>query len=477
VTVEYFEGPAGSGKTYRLIERVRQLVNADFLAEGQRVLAITFMNGARRRLESSLGKHRELARRFECKTVDAFAQTLVARRSSLLAASGIEAPAAAQTNPFDPKCFLAAHLLSSACVAKWVAASYPLVLIDEAQDLDAYRLPILQGLASSCRVLAAADEFQCLDDGIDASSVIAWLESHGNTTRLDGSRRTTQSGILKAAHTVRKGNDLRAILTKHRKYEIWQAPGFKLMELPHKDALLARAVSNELRHCDTGNVAILTPNTVDKTLRRALEIVCTRSWPYNKDNPEVTFGPYAVEWDTNEGERAQALCKKLELPEMCSLQHLTGEAEAHSDPALVRVRARMERASRITGERTFSNARIVEMIGDAVREISRFGGRRGPRRAAMSIHRAKNMEFRNVVVLWPYGVSGSDEHFRRLLYNAITRAQQKCVVIALGKDRLIAAPFAPSASQQAAEAVRKLRRAGKGRGRKAVASKVGESTS
>jgi superfamily I DNA/RNA helicase len=474
VTVEFFEGPAGSGKTYKLIERVRELVNAKFLVEGQRVLAITFMNGARRRLETSLGKHRELVRRFECKTVDVFAQSLVARRRSQLTASGIEVPAAAQANPFDPKCFLAAHLLKSACVAKWVAASYPLVLIDEAQDLDAYRLPILQGLASSCSVLAAADEFQCLNDEIDASPVIAWLESHGNTTRLDGSKRTTQSGILKAAQTVRNGDDVRAALTKHRKYEIWQAPGFRLMELPHKDAFLARTISNELRDFDKGNVAILTPNTVDKTVRSALEMVCTRPWPYKRDNPAVTFGPFALEWDINEGARAQSLCKQLELPEMCSLQHVT--RAALSDPALVRVRARMERASRVSGERTFSNARVSEMIGDAVRDVSRFGSRRGPKRVAMSIHRAKNMEFRNVVVLWPYGVSGGDEHLRRLLYNAITRAQQKCVVIALGKDRLTAAPFAPSATQDEAQTVPKARRVAVGRRRK-DASKVSKRAS
>lgn len=476
MTVEFFEGPAGSGKTYKLIERVRELVNANFLAEGQRVLALTFMNGARRRLEASLGKQRELGRRFECKTVDVFAQSLVTRRRSQLAASGIEVPAAAQANPFNPKCFLASHLLESACVAKWVAASYPLVLIDEAQDLDIYRLPILRGLASSCSIVAAADEFQCLNDGMDASPVIAWLESHDSTTRLDGSQRTTQSGILNAAQAVRNGDDVRSVLTKHRKYQIWQAPGFKLMELPHKDAFLARTISNELRDFDRGNVAILTPNTVDKTLRSALEMVCTREWAYKRGNPEATFGPFAVEWDINESERAQSLCKQLELPELCSLQHVIGREAALSDPALVRVRARMERASRVSGERTFSNARVSEMIGDAVRDVSRFGGRRGPKRAAMSIHRAKNMEFRNVVVLWPYGVSGSDEHLRRLLYNAITRAQQRCVVIALGKDRLTAAPFAPSASKDEAEAVSKRRRVAGSR-RRTVASKVSETTS
>jgi superfamily I DNA/RNA helicase len=94
----------------------------------------------------------------------------------------------------------------------------------------------------------------------------------------------------------------------------------------------------------------------------------------------------------------------------------------------------------------------------------------------MSIHRAKNMEFKNVVVLWPYSVSGNDEHLRRLLYNAITRAQHKCVVIALGKNRLTAAPFAPSASQDEAEAAPKRRRVTVGR-RQRAAFRVGETAS
>ena len=59
----------------------------------------------------------------------------------------------------------------------------------------------------------------------------------------------------------------------------------------------------------------------------------------------------------------------------------------------------------------------------------------------MTIQRAKNREFPNVIVLWPHTVTGSPEHLRRLLYNAITRAQHHCTVIVLGKGRLNAAPF------------------------------------
>lgn len=59
----------------------------------------------------------------------------------------------------------------------------------------------------------------------------------------------------------------------------------------------------------------------------------------------------------------------------------------------------------------------------------------------MTIQRAKNREFPNMIVLRPHSVTGSAEHLRRLLYNAITRAQIHCSVIVLGQGRLNAPPF------------------------------------
>lgn len=439
MTVEFFEGPAGSGKTHNLIDRVRQLVGDKILGDGQRILALTFMNGARRRLESSLGKFPELRRRFDCKTVDSFAQTIIARRRSLLADCPADVEEANKLGQFDSKCFLAARLLQFASVANWVASSFPVVLVDEAQDLNAHRLPILHGLSSACAILAAADEFQCLDGTVDSSATISWLSSHPNPVRLTGSRRTTQSGILEVAQAVRNGNDILPLLTKNTTRAIWRAPGFKLIETPGRFQLAAWNISNELRGwLGKGNVAILTPHKDSPVIRKALEMAQSRRWNYPSGG---TFGPFPIEWELDEKERAADLCKQLELPELCAMEHVKCGEGTLNDPALLRVRTRMERTVRISGEHQFSNATVTEMIGDAVRDVARFGGRRGAMRAAMSIHRAKNREFKNVVVLWPMTAGGSDDYKRRLLYNAITRAQQNCTVILFGKDRLKAAPF------------------------------------
>ena len=59
----------------------------------------------------------------------------------------------------------------------------------------------------------------------------------------------------------------------------------------------------------------------------------------------------------------------------------------------------------------------------------------------MTIHQAKNREFECVIVLWPYEVYGTSERQRRLLYNAITRAKQRALVIVQNPARLKQPPF------------------------------------
>ena len=62
----------------------------------------------------------------------------------------------------------------------------------------------------------------------------------------------------------------------------------------------------------------------------------------------------------------------------------------------------------------------------------------------MTIHQAKNREFPIVIVLWPFRVPGDLMLVRRWLYNAITRAKRRAIVIVEDpqKKRLNAPPFA-----------------------------------
>src|SRR5258708_18595282 len=73
-----FEGPAGTGKTYRLIEEVCARA-AELLGPSQRVLGLTFMHGSRRRLDESFAGKTVIRGRCHATTIDSFAAHVVKR--------------------------------------------------------------------------------------------------------------------------------------------------------------------------------------------------------------------------------------------------------------------------------------------------------------------------------------------------------------------------------------------------------------
>jgi superfamily I DNA/RNA helicase len=75
----FFEGPAGSGKTHLLIEEAAGATGDVFLAPEQKLLALTFRNGARQRLDARFGGVPQLRGRFICLTFDSFAGSPVQR--------------------------------------------------------------------------------------------------------------------------------------------------------------------------------------------------------------------------------------------------------------------------------------------------------------------------------------------------------------------------------------------------------------
>ena len=172
MTLFAVEGVAGCGKTFRLMEALGEALVVTPLQEGQRVLALTFMHGARRRLNEKLRSVPGLKGRFECVTVDSFAWRLLRRWRGLAAALGVSP---LREDQYDAQCDAAGVLLERSEVRGWAAASFPIVLVDEAQDLKPQRLRMLRALAQSARTLIAADEFQCLDAALRPNPVIGWM--------------------------------------------------------------------------------------------------------------------------------------------------------------------------------------------------------------------------------------------------------------------------------------------------------------
>lgn len=447
MTFDFFEGAAGTGKTHNLVGRAGEIVQDRGLGEGHKLLALTFMNGARRRLDARLGENPVFRRRFDCQTFDVFAGTLSARRRSLITPE-MQAQVAA-LGEFDGPCALAAALLEREDVRQWVARSFPLILIDEAQDLDEHRLRILQGLAPSCRIVAAADAFQCLQSGRDTGPTMGWLEGAGRIHRLTQVRRTSQQGLLAAALAVREGRDVKAVLRRReaRNGITWSGAGFRLVDAPatrRNAGLLAWAIANDISKRQ-GSVVILTPDARNEIVRTALATVQTRQWTRHDNG---TFGPYPHTWDRHDNEEAGALLADIALPETASsadLRALLTPLATHAP--IAQTLSRIDRLRRVHGQTDFAAEQVIAFVQEAVRNRSRLGVRQHHGHRVMTIQRAKNREFPNVIVLWPHTATGSDEHLCRLLYNAITRAQNHCTVIVLGHGRLDAPPFAPPSAE------------------------------
>ncbi|MDV4169688.1 ATP-dependent helicase [Rhodovulum sp. FJ3] len=446
MTFDFFEGPAGSGKTYSMVAHARHLIENDALGEGQRMLALTFMNGARRRLTSSLNAEASFRRKFDCLTFDSFAQSLAKRRSAKLTDEMRQQ--AEDLGQFHGPCFLASELLKDAEVRRWVARTYPLVLVDEAQDLDVNRQGIVLGLIESCTTVVAADSFQCLNDGQETADFIGQLLGAGTTHSLSQSHRTNKTGLLSAALAVRERENILDALKEEGIGKTgrvhWVGEGVELAEVPataKNPGLLAWSLAFQLTQ-GCNDVAILTPDSKSAIVQNAIEIAGAKEWKWPKGG---TFGPFSITWEGGDSAIEHELAEAIRFPDIASYDEVCAVLEEHSAQPMVKtVERRVRRLHRVTGQAEFEKAQLVSFISDAVRTNTRLGFKKSAKIRAMSIHAAKNREFDRVIVLWPQSATGSDEHKRRLLYNAMTRAKSHCTIIVLGNRRLGSAPFAPS---------------------------------
>jgi superfamily I DNA/RNA helicase len=109
MTVTAFEGPAGTGKTHSLMGHLGARMREQPLALHERVLALTFMHGARRRLDARLREIDGLEGRYLAVTVDSFAWRLVQRWRGLAASLVYAIPPEEQ---YDETCALAGTLLT-----------------------------------------------------------------------------------------------------------------------------------------------------------------------------------------------------------------------------------------------------------------------------------------------------------------------------------------------------------------------------
>lgn len=419
-----FEGPAGTGKTYSLMEALGVELNERALAAHERILALTFMHGARRRLDSRLRDIDGLSGRFQATTLDSFAWRLGQRWRKLALSLGYAIPAEEQ---YDETCALAAALMARPAVRSWVAMSYPTILVDEAQDLSSERSMMIAAIAEPCRVLLAFDEFQCLNPALRPMAIGSWLPEICTPRRLTRCRRTDNAELLEAAGAVR---DARAVTQNGRRFKVVLTPG--------RPNLAATYAANAIAWRGGGTVAILTPSRRGGFANNIVNLVRSGSLGTRRS------GPFAIEWESSDEIERSALWERLAMPDVCSVPEALSILAPHcGTPAVRTARDWIARQRRVLGVEEITAEHVRIQFNRMLAARRRHGATRQSQFVAMTIQQAKNREFDHVIVIWPYTIPDNDEQKRRLLYNAITRAQRSCLVLVQAQDLLDAPPFFP----------------------------------
>jgi hypothetical protein len=411
-----FEGPAGTGKTHELVGAVRERMMAGRAAH-ERVLALTFMHGSRRRLDERFSLIDELRSRANCMTLDSFAHHLVRRWGPL-------APQLPQGADFDAVCDACGELLERPEVARWVGSSYPVIAVDEAQELKPCRLRIIRALENHVEVLVAADEFQCLDEHVDTGPFIEWFAT-GEVQQLTQVRRTGRAGLL-AAGVALRGAGAPA-----------DGPGLRFV---HKfPAQTPFSIGHVLNNAQGSTAVLVAPGGKGW----ADDLIPRLTQGFQSQAGQAVF-PVRIGWEVSTSDEVDGILNAV-CPADSAAAIATSAAllELPVLPAWARQAATsIDRVRRNAGRVSWSRQDLRDLFERKANADRAYGHTKVRGVPVMTIHAAKNRQFRNVVVLWPPGVPGSPDHKRRLLYNAVTRAEHQCHVFVRTQATLQSVPFA-----------------------------------
>jgi superfamily I DNA/RNA helicase len=432
----YITGPAGTGKTTKLLALTAQCARELSFQPHQKVLAMAYMHGARRRLESSIAGHRE-CRTVPCTvcTIDSFALTLVNRwRSSL----GIKYPVSAAPTrcslrferharihlTFDEIAAFAADLLTRPVVLRLLSASHPLVVIDEFQDCIGRRLEVIKAISEASQLILAADPFQLLNGGPAECPALDWLESLSGTglrehhQLTEPHRFSANPGIFRSARAVREQSD-----SEDSAVPVHFGP-----PSPIAWWIMERLLLGWYGPCWSGTTALISPSgsgAINDVLRLMSEHAEKR-------------GRKSIRWERQSAsdEEQEILYDELGV----TSDHLDdGEWERPSKALSARAIEVIDRAYRfvqLRGLGRISNS-LITTFADEIVHAARAYNKNSSRFVVTTVHGAKNREFDNVCVIWSYRIPADSEAQRRLLYNAITRAKINCVVFDTRTKRVV----------------------------------------
>lgn len=431
-----FSGGAGTGKTTSLLRELDACLAANPLKPGQRVLALTFMHGSRRRLADRLVQS-QARRQCECMTIDRFAWEICRRWRTRLRAVGGQLPLDLGTGDFDAMCEAAGRLLAAPDVARWVASRFPIVILDEFQDCALQRVSIARALHGRVKLLIAADDFQNLTL-TEESPAVTWLRGLGVCDELTVNHRTTDAALLEAASALRDGRPLVAGAGTSFMIRSMAAP-----------AMAASYIAKTLWPAAGKKMVLLSPAkpSSSKWVRTIIELVGTKKYGDKKE-----IGPVAIQWEASSDTIEAAAVAALGLDKGESPVELAAVLGLARGPVASRLKRWAEHQRRMLGRTKFTATEVRAEVKRAIHHVRSFGDPAPASRRAMTIHQAKNREFEVVIILWPFEVAGEAVRLRRLLYNAVTRAKRRAIILVHDPKttRLQSPPFGLAAKALAA---------------------------
>jgi hypothetical protein len=237
------------------------------------------------------------------------------------------------------------------------------------------------------------------------------------------------SELLAAALEVRNGQPITV-----------DGPYFKIKVAPASKAAGPMLAATTIAYSMTrrGTFAILSPAKPARSayVRSIIETLKVKQ--FGKAN----LGPFPnLRWESGGDDGGDGLRAQLLATDPHQYDDIASLLTASTVPAAGQMAAALRRLRDARGQREFSAAEVVALFDRCRTLANQFGRRKMGSRRLLTIHQAKNREFDHVVIIWPYEIASDPDDRRRLLYNAITRAKQSCLIVVQAQKMLAEAPF------------------------------------
>jgi hypothetical protein len=430
--IKAYTGSAGTGKTTKLISLLSTEIKDLRKDSHQCILALTFMHGSRRRLDEKLSFLKKEKIKHKCKTIDSFATNIVERFRRYLNISKHITVVPNETNDTERednfRCYVNwsfvrksfVHLLKFASIRNFISISYPIIIVDEFQDCESDLLDIIKAIYQcDTKIFIAGDDFQQLNN-LESCEAINWLSSVSVPFVLKDIHRSSETDILATSFGLRNNTFVRnSIKTK----------------VTSSADLAAWHISSYIHWKQWGRngnyLVLLYPVSPEKSLfvKKALSRL-ENAFPKNN------FSPHPFKIETSQGvsvEFANSLLENHVDSTVC--RALLNDWLSKEDITITEASKKALKLLSLRGLDSIDKFEFSVLLSNTLHQHRSFSCNPSKtNHLAMTIHAAKNREFDHVIILWPYEVSKGDIYKRKLLYNAITRAKHKVLLIVQGKD-------------------------------------------